>query len=154
MMPGLCFEIRATVGKENMAKTRKTWVYAPARARKSQVPGDFQEEAQAKADKLIESVLKPEHVKQPPKDAQFNYIVDIYAKWHGSYFYFCATYACPGPHALAPSFESKFARLEYVGNRRFNLSYMRHTGKWVQIYPDLTLDECLKAVRSDPAFMP
>ncbi len=38
--------------------------------------------------------------------------------------------------------------------KRFNLSYMRHTGKWWEIYPDLTLDECMNAIRDEPHFMP
>ncbi len=69
-------------------------------------------------------------------------------------FNFCSTYACPGPNAISPSFESKFARMEYVGNSRFNLSFLRHTGKWVELFTGLTLDECLKAVREDPWFVP
>jgi hypothetical protein len=42
--------------------------------------------------------------------------------------------------------------MEYAGNRRFHLSYMRYTGQWIQIYLDLTVDECIEAVRDDPYF--
>jgi hypothetical protein len=28
------------------------------------------------------------------------------------------------------------------------------TGEWLEIFPDLTLDECLAAVRDDPWFQP
>ncbi|NQE54355.1 hypothetical protein C5S29_12245 [ANME-1 cluster archaeon GoMg3.2] len=42
----------------------------------------------------------------------------------------------------------------FVSKNRFNLSYMRHTGKWWGIYPDLTLDECIEAIRDEPHFMP
>jgi hypothetical protein len=47
-----------------------------------------------------------------------------------------------------------FARMEYAGNDRFNLSYMRHTGAWFEIYTSLSVDECLVAVRDDPHFLP
>jgi len=31
---------------------------------------------------------------------------------------------------------------------------MRHTEEWMEIFPDLTLDEYLAAVRDDPWFQP
>ena len=49
-------------------------------------------------------------------------------------------------------FEAKFARLQYAGNRRFHLSFMRHTGQWIQLYTDLTVDECIETIRDDPYF--
>jgi hypothetical protein len=107
-----------------------------------------------KAEALVETVLKPTHIEPPPEDTRFNYIGDIYTKWYRSYFYFCAKYHSPGPNAISPFFETKFARLEYIGNGHFNLSFMRHTGKWVEIYTDLSVDECLSAVKDDPFFHP
>ena len=108
-----------------------------------------------KANKLIANTLKPEHVQPPPPDdVAFNYIVDIYAKWYRHYFYFCAKYACPHPDAVSPSFEAKFARMEYVGGERFHLSFMRYTGQWVQLYVTQMLDECLAAIRDEPFFQP
>ena len=50
------------------------------------------------------------------------------------------------------TFETKFARMEYVGNERFNLSYMRHTQKWWEIYQELTITECLKLIVEEPHF--
>jgi hypothetical protein len=44
--------------------------------------------------------------------------------------------------------------MEYAGSRCFNLSYMRHTGKWQVIYPGLSAAECLKSIRTEPHFMP
>jgi hypothetical protein len=108
----------------------------------------------AKADKLVESVLKPNHIKPPPQEANFNYLVDIYTKWRQNCFYFCGKYHCPGPNAISPSFESKFARMEYIGNGLFHLSYMRHTGKWWEIYTDLSKEECFDAVCKERHFLP
>ena len=51
------------------------------------------------------------------------------------------------------AFEAKFARLTYLGGDHFNLA-ARHTGEWMEIFPDLTLDECLAAVQDDPWFQP
>jgi hypothetical protein len=91
----------------------------------------------------------------PPKtDQQFNYITDIEAKWYRTYFYFVATYACPGPNALAPTFESKFARMEHIGGGKFDLSYMRHNDEWFGLHDALSVDECLIAIQEDAWFVP
>ncbi len=134
-----------------MAKQRKTWVNSPP---KPTVSDDLKAQVQAKAETLVQEFLKPEFIKPPPKNWRWNYIIDIHSKWHRSFFYFISTYRSRGPTAIKPTFESPFARLEYVGNRRFNLSYMRHTGKWWQVYQNLTLDQCLKTIREDPTFQP
>ena len=118
------------------------------------VPENLKLEFERKAGELIESDLRPAHVQPPPEPARFNYIVDIYPKWHRSYFYFCARYHCPGPNAKEPFFESKFARLEHLGGGYFALAFARHTGKWVELYASLSVDECLAAVRDEPFFQP
>ncbi len=118
------------------------------------MPDSLKAEVEAKAAALIENVLKPKHVLPPPKDGEFNYIIDIGAKWYRNYFYFFSTYACPGPNALAPTFESKFARMEYLGNATFALYFMRHTGEWVGLYDALSVDESLKAISDDSWFVP
>ena len=133
---------------------KKTWRPRPARRLKHKVPESLKAHVKEKADHLILSALKPEHIKPPPKDTDFNYIVDIYSKWYHSYFYFCATYRCPSPNAISEFFESRFARLEYTGSERFSLSYMRHTGQWVELFTNLTLDECLESIRSEPHYLP
>jgi hypothetical protein len=79
-------------------------------------------------------------------------MVDIYGKWYHKAFYFCAEYRVAGPHPTQPSFEAKFARMQFAGNRRFHLSYLRYTGQWIQIYTDLTVVECIEAIRDDPYF--
>jgi hypothetical protein len=114
----------------------------------------LKQEVDQKATDLIENVLKPKHVEPPPKGHQLNYLVDITTKWLGSKCYFIFIYRSPGPHAISPTFESKFARMEYVGNAKFNLAFMRHTGQWVELFDGLSLDECIKAIRDDPWFQP
>ena len=137
-----------------MARPRKAWQISPSKTPKPPLPDSLKAEVQAKADALIENVLKPKHVLPPPKDGRFNYLIDIGAKWYRNYFYFLSTYACPGPNALSPTFEAKFARMEHLDGGRFALYFMRHTGEWVGLYDALTVDECLKAIREDPWFMP
>ncbi len=138
-----------------MTKKQMSWVYSPAKAAKPKISASVKTTVEQQAQALIDTVLKPKHIQPPPPDAQFNYIVDITTKWHGRYFYFSAKYACPGPHAIAPFFEDKFARLECLdGHDRFNLAYKRYTEEWIVIYTDLSLAQCLSAIKDDPSFQP
>jgi hypothetical protein len=137
-----------------MKRREKAWFLRPEKSSKPKVPDNIKAEIETKANELIESFLKPEYIKPPPEDMRFNYVVDIYMKWYRNYFYFCAKYACPSPEAMSPFFETKFARMEYVGNSQFNLSYMRHTGSWFEIFQNLSVDECLEAIKDLPHFQP
>lgn len=138
-----------------MTKKQMRWVYSPSKPAKPKVSASVKLAVAQQAQALIDTVLKPKHIQPPPPDARFNYIVDIYGKWYHHYFYFCSQYACPGPNAISAFFEAKFARLESIdGRSRFDLAYMRYTNEWIEIYPDLTLDECLNAIKDDPLFQP
>lgn len=135
-----------------MAKKKppKTWMLpTTSKPSRSPIPERIRADLDAKAKKLVEDVLKPRYVKPPPKKPQFNYITDVWLKWLGSTLYFGTTYACPGPTAVSPSFESRFARMEHLGGGRFALSCMRHNDKWFRLYPSLTVDECLDAIEND-----
>ncbi len=129
------------------------WVFVPKKAAKVKVTDLVKSEMKKKAIKVIENKLKPMHIKEYPKNHEFNYIVDISYKWHQKYFYLIAKYCCPNPNAIQPFFECKFARMQYMGDDKFNLSYMRHTEKWFEIAENLTVDECLKSVAEDPYFI-
>ncbi|MGJ3253521.1 MAG: hypothetical protein ACFE0J_20665 [Elainellaceae cyanobacterium] len=137
-----------------MAEKRR--IYSPKKTRTSNpnVPDALKDEVQQKFDALIETEFKPKYIKPPPEEPRFNYLVDIFTKWYRSYFYICGTYHCPGPNAIAPSFETKYARFEYIGGDRFNVAYMRHTGQWWQIAEELSLDDCLEMTRSNPILHP
>ena len=136
-----------------MAKQRKPWMIRPAK-KSNALPDTLKAKVEAKARDLIEKVLKPKHVQPLRQGEQINYLTDIGAKWYRNYFYLVSTYTCPSPHALSPTFESKFARMEYLGNAKFALSFMRHTGEWVGLYDALSVDECMKAIQDDPWFQP
>ncbi len=127
-------------------KTGYVWGYAPDRQHKPTIPDSLKQELRTKGNDLVERVLMPRYITAPPADTDFNYPIEIWTKWHGSFFYFGSTWASPGPNRTAPTFEVRFARLEYAGERKFNLAYFRHTEKWHTIFADLTVDECLKLI--------
>ena len=129
------------------------WLYTPSKRPKPKVPDDVKAAVSAQAEHLL-AEWRPKYITPPPPGYQFNYIVELYGKWFRSYFYLCAQYACPGPTALSPFFETRFARLEYVGERRFNLAFMRHTGQWVELEQDLTIDQCFRSLREESFYQP
>jgi hypothetical protein len=118
------------------------------------VTASLKAEVETKANDLIGNVLKPRYVKPPRRDDPSNYITDIHAKWFRNNFYFTATFACPDPNALSPTFEWKFARMEPLGDGTFALYAMRYTGKeWVGVFDAQTVDECMKSIQDDPWFV-
>jgi len=135
-----------------MAKIPRQWIYSPRPA--SHVPDAVKEQVTAKANEIVETLFKPRYIKPPAKNERFNYIVDIYTKWHKNCLYFRARFACPGPNALSPFFEDSFTRLAYMANGRFNLAYMRHTGKWWEVFSDLSMEEAFDAVQNQALFHP
>jgi hypothetical protein len=136
-----------------MAKKQKVWMYSPPKQPKPKIPDPLKAEVTTRANELIDTVLKPKYIQPPPENPRFNYIVDVYGKWFHSTFYFCTKYCCPGPNAISPSFESKFARMQYAGNNRFHLAFMRYTGEWIELYTDQTVDECLTSIKDEPYFV-
>lgn len=135
-----------------MPKAGRQWVWVPTKP--SVVPVVLKQEVSAKGDRLVREHIKPTYVEPPPKKPRFNYLVDVYTKWRGRYYYFIAKYASPGPNRIAPFFHIGFARLEYAGNGRFDLAYFRHTGKWWQVHSNLTLREALDLIREGGLFHP
>jgi len=137
-----------------MTSNRKQWVFSPPSATKPKVPDAIKLILKEKAGTIIENTIKPNYILPLPTDNDFNYLVDIYTKWYRNYFYFCATYNSPSPNAIAPSFEIKWARMEYVGHDKFNLSYLRHTGKWAEVLQDLSMADSLNAIINESYFEP
>ena len=136
-----------------MAEPRDPWNIRPAKKVASVSPS-LKTEVETKARELIDKVLKPKFVRPPKKGEWLNYIIDIEAKWFRNFFYFITTYACPGPDALSPTLEHKFARMEPLRDGSFALYAMRYTGdEWVGVLDALSVSECMKAIRDDPWFV-
>lgn len=135
-------------------KKQKSWCFAPNKAQKVKVPEKVRVEVEVKARELVDSFLKPIYIKKAPSDGCSLYTDDIYTKWYRNYFYFCSKEVVGRKDMKSVFLETKFARLEYIGDGLFNLSYMRHTGKWLEIYASTSLEECLIAVKDDYRFIP
>ena len=108
---------------------------------------------QREAAQFVAEFYKPA-IKPLPDDLRFNYIVDYSTKWHGAYLQFIAKYACPGPNALSPFFESIFARLGYFRPDSWNIWARRHNDQWMLLGSEMTIPECFEEMRTNPWFHP
>ena len=102
-------------------------------------PTDYEKNRiESQCQPLIEK-LKSQYVSKNP-EKKYNYLVDIYIKWYRDYLYFCEKYKSESSNRIADEFEDKFVRLKIIKKDKFEISYMRHTGKWFLIACDLTLN--------------
>jgi hypothetical protein len=60
-----------------MAKRRKASMFGGMNRPKRSPPGTLKDELNTRAKELIETVLKPKHVKSPPKGHQFTYLAHV-----------------------------------------------------------------------------
>jgi hypothetical protein len=120
--------------------------------RKSGLPDYARPAIDEKARNLVETVLKPRLVIDEPHK-EYNFVIDVVTRWRGSSVYFISIYRV-GSRGDVPgdTFEAPFARMQYKAGDLFGLSYMRHTGKWEEVYPGLSVEECLESIRDDPFF--
>lgn len=132
-----------------MAVQRKTWVVNPL-ANKSDVSERRKENLSRLGDQVVEAELKPQHVKRPPKNYKLNYIVDIYTKWQRDCFYFCAKYS----NSDGRDFNMNFARLEALSSGKYDLAYLRHTGKWWVVGKNISAKTAIDLVREGGIFEP
>lgn len=136
-----------------MPKSRKRWVYTPPKPARPAISATLKQEIEHKAQRIV-AAWKARFIQPPPPDLHFNYLIDIWTKWHRSAFYFCGTYASPQPTALSPTFDVRFARMTYAGERNFNLASMRHTGQWREIFTNVPLEEAFYLIETTPHFQP
>ena len=136
-----------------MPNNKKQWVYTPPRAKKPQVSTAAKEQITAQCQQLIDSEFKPRYIDLEPQENQL-VTTDIYGKWYRSFYYFCSTFYFNAPELPNAPIENKFTRLEYTGEDKFNLAYMRHTGQWWEVHTGISLKNALEEIKNNPIFHP
>jgi hypothetical protein len=133
---------------------RGGWYYSPRRTSRPSRPKVHplaKAELENGAQRLLDLVLKPKYLKPSPAEPQFNYIIDLRTKWHSGFFYLFSVYQVAGSEQ---TFEAKFARFEHAGHGRFHLAFQRHTGEWITLFTDQTIDECLDLIEHEAFLQP
>ncbi|MBL0319342.1 MAG: hypothetical protein IPP74_08660 [Alphaproteobacteria bacterium] len=134
-------------------KRKRQWVRVPPKPAKQKVSPEFMRMVDKAVTTCIETTLKPRYFSEKPFD-EARRLVNIYAKWHQQHFvHFLAEFHDTRPNVIQEHYSDPFARMAYMGDERFNLAYMRHTGQWWDKYQNIPLKDCLDAIKNDDFFM-
>lgn len=104
-------------------------------------------------DAFIRDVLKPRFLPRI-KSTKWNYPIDIHGVWAGGRYRFVQRYRSGMEHNRGEEFDAPFARIDRMAPDRFDIYWMRHTGKWWRLYRGVTLTEGLKILESDSVLHP
>ena len=133
---------------------RKIWGKIPYKPDKEKIPDSIKSEITNKALEFVDKRLKPLHIIKNPTVYNTNFVADITVKWFRNYFYFTAIYELPESDISSKQYERKFARIEYVDEKSYNLSFFRHTDQWWEMYQKTSIENCFKTIESEEIFFP
>ena len=102
---------------------------------------------------FIRDILKPRFLPQI-KPTEWNYVVDIQGAWAAGRYRFFQRYRSGMEHNRGEEFNAPFARIDRIGPNRFDIYWMRHTGKWWRLHSGVTLGEALRIIETDRVLHP
>jgi hypothetical protein len=107
----------------------------------------------AACESFIADVLKPRFLREI-RPTQWNYVIDIRGAWAAGRYRVMQRYRSGMEHNQGEEFDAPFARIDCVGPDRFDIYWMRHTGKWWRLHAGVTLAEALQILESDGLLHP
>ena len=107
----------------------------------------------AACESFIRDFLKPRFLPEI-RPTEWNYVVDIHGAWAGGRYRFMQRYRSGMEHNRGEEFNAPFARLDRIGKDRFDVYWMRHTGKWWRLYAGVTLADALQILETDGILHP
>ncbi|MBV8110687.1 MAG: hypothetical protein JO312_11370 [Hyphomicrobiales bacterium] len=135
-----------------MAKA-KQWMRV-TRAARPQPPGEAEKQViVAACEAFISDVLKPRFLPQI-RPTEWNYVIDVHGAWAAGRYRFMQRYRSGMEHNSGEEFDAPFARIDRMGPDRFDIYWMRHTGKWWRLHVGLTLAEALRILETDGVLHP
>jgi len=88
------------------------------------------------------------------RPTEWNYVIDIHGAWAAGRYRFIQRYRSGMQHNRGEEFDAPFARIDRMGRGRFDIYWMRHTGKWWRLYTGVTLAEALRILETDGILHP
>jgi hypothetical protein len=128
-------------------------VWMPCTPKPGQVTDAEKQRILAACEAFIRDVLKPRFLPRI-EPTKWNYPVDIHGVWAGGRYRFVQRYRSGMEHNRGEEFDAPFARIDRMGPNRFDIYWMRHTGKWWRLYTGKTLTEALQILESDGVLHP
>lgn len=107
----------------------------------------------ASCEAFIRDVLKPRFLPEI-RPTEWNYVVDIRGSWAGNRYRFMLRYRSGFENNRGEEFDAPFARIDRMGPDRFDIYWMRHTGKWWRLHSGVTLAEALRILETDGVLHP
>ncbi|MGO8918542.1 MAG: hypothetical protein ACLQJR_21790 [Stellaceae bacterium] len=107
----------------------------------------------AACETFIRDVLKPRFLPEI-RPTELNFVVDIHGAWSGGRYRFMQRYRSGMEDNRGEEFDAPFARIDRVGRDRFDVYWMRHTGKWWRLHTGLTFAEALHILETDGLLHP
>ena len=107
----------------------------------------------AACEAFICDVLKPRFLPQV-RPTEWNYAIDIHGAWAAGRYRFMQRYRSGMEHNRGEEFDAPFVRIDRMGPDKFDIYWMRHTGKWWRLYSGVTLAEALRILETDGVLHP
>ena len=101
----------------------------------------------------LRSRLRPRFLPEI-RPTEWNYVVDIHGAWAAGRYRFMQRYRSGMEHNRGEEFDAPFARIDRMGQDRFDIYWMRHTGKWWRLHAGVTLAEALRILETDSVLHP
>ncbi|WP_261338430.1 hypothetical protein [Rhizobium leguminosarum] len=87
----------------------------------------------AACEAFIRDILKPRFLREI-RPTEWNYVIDIRGSWAGNRYRFMQRYRSGFEDNRREEFDAPFARIDRMGPDRFDIYWMRHTGKWWRLH--------------------
>lgn len=129
----------------------RAWV--PGVSRPARVTDAEKQRIVTACESFIRDVLKPRFLPQIVP-TELNYPIDIFGSWAGGRYRFVQRYRSGHEGSRGEEFDAPFARIDSVGLDRFDIYWMRHTGKWWRLYRGVTLAGALQILETDSFLHP
>ncbi len=132
---------------------RKQWIRT-TRAPRPTLPDEAEKGViVAACQAFVRGVLKPRFLPEITP-TEWNYVIDIRGAWAAGRYRFMQRYRSGMEHNRGEEFDAPFGRIDRVGQDRFDIYWMRHTGKWWRLYANVTLVEALRILETDGVLHP
>ena len=135
-----------------MARERQ-WIRTPRTERPAAVDDLEKQVIIAACETFIRDKLKPRFLPEI-RPTEWNYVVDIRGSWAGRRYRFMQRYRSGMEHNRGEEFDAPFARIDRMGPDRFDIYWMRHTGKWWRLHAGVTLADALRILETDGVLHP
>lgn len=107
-------------------------------------------------DLFIDAELKPKYLIKYNERHKDQKMKEIYSKWYRGFLHFIAVYKDFRKYRILDLYKDRFARLEYLDEDKFLLSYFRHTNEWFELTygKGVSLEIALRNILEMPHFIP